>query len=179
MKALPRTEFGNPILRTKAKAVPLKSLRTPKMKKLIREMLLTMHKTGGVGLAAPQVGESIRLAVMETYSTEHRPHLEQRGPIVIVNPRIIQYSTILKKDWEGCLSFAPEHVGATVPRPSSITVEYYTEKGEKMVERASGLWARIFQHEIDHLNGVLYVDRLKDMKDLMTRNEFKKRKVKK
>ncbi|MES2225579.1 MAG: peptide deformylase [Patescibacteria group bacterium] len=179
MKVLPRTEFGNPILRAKAKAVPLKSLETPELKNLIREMIFTMRKTGGVGLAAPQIGRSLRLAVMGMHPTKYRPYLEKRDLIVIVNPRIIEYSKSTKNDWEGCLSFAPKYIGAVIPRPSSITVEYHTEKGEKVVEKASGLWARIFQHEIDHLNGIGYMDRIKDPKMFMTVNEFRKRNLKK
>jgi len=177
MKILPRTEFGNPILRKKAKKVPLDFLKTKKFKELIKQMIYTMRRTHGVGLAAPQIGESLSIAVLETRPTNTRPDLERKGPIVIVNPKIVKYSKEKIEGWEGCLSF--NGVRGSVPRSKDITVEYYNENGKKISEKATGLWARIFQHEIDHLNGIVYVDNMKDMKSLTTLQEFKKRVLKK
>ena len=176
MKILSRTQFGNPILRSNAASIPLKFLKTAKFKKLIKAMIYTMRHTNGVGLAAPQVGLLLKLVVIETRPTPTRPSLKQRGPIVIVNASIIQYSKEKKSDWEGCLSFSGNR--GKVPRSKKITVRYFNEYGKKVIEKASGLWARIFQHEIDHLNGIVYVDRMKDMKTLMTPSEFKKRVLK-
>lgn len=173
MEVLSRTQFGNPILRAKTKRVSLNFLGKDKFKKLVKQMIYTMRRTGGVGLAAPQIGISLSLAVMETRPTPTRPKLGRKGPIVIVNPRIVKYSKEKITDWEGCLSF--KGVRGSVPRPKTITVEYYNEKGEKVVEKATGLWARIFQHEIDHLNGIVYIDRVEDTKTIMTLGEFKKR----
>lgn len=177
MKILPRTQFGNPILRAKAKDISLNFLKKEKFKKLVKQMIYTMRHVGGVGLAAPQIDESLCLAVMETRPTPTRPKLKRRGPIVVVNPRIVKYSKEKVSDWEGCLSF--KGVRGDVPRSKIITVEYYNEKGEKIVEKATGLWARIFQHETDHLNGIVYVDRMIDMKKLVTLEEFKRRILKK
>ncbi|MDB5189937.1 MAG: def [Parcubacteria group bacterium] len=179
MKVLTRTEFGNPILRAKAKPISIASVKKGAYKTFIKEMIYTMRRVGGVGIAAPQVGKSIQLAVMETRPTDTRPDLEHRGPIIIINPRIVMYSPAKKNDWEGCLSFQGTHVGGIVPRSSSVTVEYHNEKGEKVTEKASGLWARIFQHEIDHLQGITYIDRIKDVKTIMTTKEYKKRVLKK
>lgn len=173
MKILPRTHFGNPILRKKAKTVSLKFLKTAKFRKLIKEMIFTMRQTQGVGLAAPQIDIPLKVAVMETRPTSTRPILKRKGPITIINPKIIKYSREKIEDWEGCLSFYG--VRGSVPRSKTITVEYHNEKGEKIIEETTGLWARIFQHEIDHLNGVLYVDQMKNMKKLITLQEFKKR----
>jgi peptide deformylase len=177
MKVLARTEFGNPILRQRAKNVPLKQLKMSSFKKLIVQMIYTMRRVHGVGLAAPQIGKSLQLAVIETRPSQFRPKLKKRGPIVVVNPKIISYGKDKAKDWEGCLSF--EGARGRVPRSKEITVEYFNEKGEKVTERAKGLWARIFQHEIDHLNGVVYVDRMENMISLMAVGEFKKRVLKK
>lgn len=177
MKILPRTEFGNPILRKKAKKVPLKFLKTKKFEKLTKEMIHTMRRIHGVGLAAPQINQPLSIAVMEIRKTPTRPKVKHKGPLVIVNPKIIKFSTRKINSHEGCLSF--NGVRGLVPRSESITVEYYNEKGEKVVERASGLWARIFQHEIDHLNGITYIDRVVDTKTVMTVKEFKKRVLKK
>lgn len=140
-------------------------------------MIYTMRRVGGVGLAAPQIGESIAIAVMEIRETPTRSNLKHKGPIVIVNPMIKKYSKNRVSDYEGCLSF--RGVRGLVPRSESITVEYRNTKGEKITEEASGFWARIFQHETDHLNGVVYIDRIEDTKTVMTLDEFKKRILKK
>lgn len=173
MKVFPRTQFGDPILRSKAKNVPLKFLKTVKFKKLTERMLYTMSRSNGVGIAAPQIDEPLKIAVMQMGPTPTRPKSAKKGPIIIVNPRIIKYSRDKVFDWEGCLSF--NYVRGSVPRSKKVTVEYRNEKGEKINEEATGMWARIFQHEIDHLNGVVYVDRMNGMKTLMTLQEFKKR----
>ncbi len=176
-KILKRTQFGNPILRIKAKKVSAKFLQTVEFKKLTKQMIYTMRRTHGVGLAAPQVGESLNFAVMQMRPTPTRPNLKMKGPIIIVNPKIIRYSKEKVSEWEGCLSFYG--VRGSVLRSKSITVEYNNEKGEKKKEEATGFWARIFQHEIDHLNGIVYVDQMKDMKKLITLQEFKDRILKK
>lgn len=173
MKPLPRTEFGNPILRKKAKKVSHAFLRTRAFKTLVKNMIYTMRRVEGVGLAAPQIGKSLALVVMELHPTKTRPNLKRYGPIVVVNPRIISSSKEKESDFEGCLSF--ERVRARVPRARRVVVEYINETGEKVRERATGLWARIFQHEIDHLCGRVYMDRVTDMKTLMTEDEFAKR----
>lgn len=176
MKVLPRTEFGNPILRKKAKPVPAPYLKSKTFKALVKSMIYTMRRVGGVGLAAPQIGVPLRLAVMELHPTGTRPTLKKKGPLVIVNPKITKYSKEKSADWEGCLSF--KNARGKVMRPKSITVTYFDEKGKKHAEVATGLWARIFQHEIDHLNGTVYVDRMSGMQTLMTVPEFRKRMLK-
>lgn len=177
MKVLTLTEFGNPILRSGTKKVPLSFLKTKEFKDLEKGMINTMRKTNGVGLAAPQIGISLRIAVMEIRKTPTRPNVVPQGPITIINPLIKKYGAKKEKGWEGCLSL--HDVRGEVRRSSEVTVEYINSAGKKVVERATGLWARIFQHEIDHLNGAVYVDRMDDMKTLMTVGEFKKRVLKK
>lgn len=171
------TEFGNPILRDGAQKVPLNYLKTKEFRALEKQMIDVMRKTQGVGLAAPQVGVPLRIAVLEIRKTPTRPDVEHKGPITIINPVIKKFGTKKEKGWEGCLSL--HDVRGEVSRSSAVTVEYTTSEGKKVVEEATGLWARIFQHEIDHLNGIVYVDRMQDMKTLMTVNEFKKRILKK
>lgn len=177
MNILPRTQIGNPILRVKSKKIPINFIGKVVFKKLVKQMIDTMRNVKGVGLAAPQIGKSISLAVLEMKPSPMRPKLEKKGPIIIVNPRIIKYSEEKENDWEGCLSF--KGVRGKVPRSTAITVEYHNEKGEKITEKAKGFWARIFQHEVDHLNGIVYVDRIVDTKTIMTLGEFKKRILKK
>ncbi len=172
MKKLEVKEIGNPILRKRAKKASLKFVQSKKGKELIQNMIFTMRKTNGIGLAAPQVGEPIQLVVLEIRPTKMRPKLKKEGPFVVVNPRITSYSKEKVSDWEGCLSF--KGYVAKVPRSKSITVSYHDEKGIRIVKKVSDLWARMFQHEIDHLNGFIYVDRVVDTKSYMTRAEYMK-----
>lgn len=164
-KILPRTQFGNPILRTKSRPVPAAYLKTAAFKNLVKQMFYTMREAKGVGLAAPQINKSLRLAVIGVPAFRFRR--------VLVNPKITWHSKSRILDWEGCLSFVDGR--GQVPRWSAIKVEYMDENGKKIKERYDGYAARIFQHEIDHLNGFVYVDRMTDMRTLMTYGEFMKR----
>ncbi|MBU6323081.1 MAG: peptide deformylase [Patescibacteria group bacterium] len=170
-KTLSRTEFGNPVLRMKARSVTQAFLKTPQFKALEKAMLRTMRSADGVGLAAPQIGLPVRIAVMELHPAKKGGR--KKGPLTLVNPRIISYSKERKNDWEGCLSC--RGIRGLVPRAKDIIVAYTDTSGKKRTEKASGLWARIFQHEIDHLDGTVYVDRMPDMRHLMTTREYKKR----
>jgi peptide deformylase len=173
MNRLPRTYFGNPILRMKAKRVASQKIGTPAFEHLIQAMFFTMRRVGGVGLAAPQIGKSIQLAVIEIEPTSLRPRIGAMGPTVIINPVIVSHSKKRVYDWEGCLSFTDAR--GLVPRYAEIVVTYLDRAGEKRKVRLKGFQARVFQHEIDHLNGAVYVDRMTDMKSLMTVAEFRKR----
>lgn len=126
----------------------------------------------GVGLAASQIGKSIQLAVIDIHSLPHRPHVvpDKR---VIVNPTITRYSKNKELAYEGCLSC--DGLWGEVPRSEEVSIEYYDERGVKHREVARGFLAKVFQHEIDHLNGILYVDRMTDMRTLMTAQEYEKR----
>ena len=139
----------DPILRQKAK--PVTNFSDKKLQKLIPEMIETMQKSDGVGLAAPQVGESIRLAVV-TY---------RKKTIVLINPEITKKS--LMREWgeEGCLS-VPTIYG-DVKRHKKITVKYLDAQGKKQTIQAFGMLARIIQHEVDHLDGILFIDKAKKL----------------
>ena len=174
MKRLARTQFGDPILRKKAQSIVFVN---PFIKKLIKEMFFTMRRVGGVGLAAPQINQPLQLAVIEIKKNKIRPHVRPLLPTVIINPRIITHSKEVFSDWEGCLSFP--NVRGFVPRYKEIEVGYLDEFGKDRILKLDGFQARVFQHEIDHLNGALYVDRMPDMKTLITLGEFKKSILKK
>jgi len=151
----------------------LSYLKTKEFLNLKKQLLRVMRSSGGVGLAAPQLGVSLRVAVLETRPTETRPDLSEKGPLFIINPKVTSYGKSLARDWEGCLSFRP--LRGQVRRPCSITVEYWNEEGVHIEERMTGLWARIFQHEVDHLDGVIYLDRVEDTRSLMQLEEFRER----
>lgn len=173
---MPKTEWGNPILAKRAKDVPVSKIRTSAMRSLSEKMIYTMRRSHGVGLAANQVGVALNVAVLEMRPTPTRPKLPSIGPLTVFNPKILKYSKEQVSDWEGCLSF--EGVRGKVARSKKITVSYYDLRANKIVEAIEGFWARIFQHEVDHLNGVTYVERVQDLKTLMTIGEFKKRVLK-
>ncbi len=173
MKIFPRTEFGDPILRAKAKPVPLVLVKKSGFPKLIAGMFHTMRRADGIGLAAPQIGLSYQLAVIQLAPTKHRKTLKASEKLALINPKLIRASKNKAYDWEGCLSL--DGVRGKVPRHKTITVRYTDERGVAHTRTVTGFLARVFQHEIDHLNGTLYVDRMENMKTLSTITEFRKR----
>lgn len=176
MKLLKKTEFGNPVLRKRSRKVSAKEMNEKSFIFLIKDMFFTMRKSKGVGLAAPQINKDLQLAVIEIKKNKLRPKVIPLAPEVIINPEITNHSKKITHDWEGCLSLTG--VRGLVPRFSEVTVKYTDDTGKIKVKKLKGFQARVFQHEIDHLNGVLYVDRMKDMKSLITLNEFRKRSIK-
>jgi peptide deformylase len=160
-------QLGDPVLRQQARELPLDELRSEPIQQLIAHMKETMRDVPGVGLAAPQAGISLRLAVIEDRPeylqdiAEEDLRLRNRKPVpfqVIANPRIVRSEGTTVEFFEGCLSFAG--FTALVPRADKVTVECLNENGEPKVITAQGWYARILQHEIDHLNGRVYVDRM-------------------
>jgi len=160
-------QTGDPVLRNVAKTMTVDEILSPAIQQLIIQMQETMRAAPGVGLAAPQIGESIQLAVIEdrTDYLDGMPpeHLarRQRAPVdfhVIINPQLTLLGDATVEFFEGCLSV--EGFGAIVPRALSVRVECLNERAEPITITAHGWYARILQHEIDHLNGTLYIDRM-------------------
>jgi len=145
MKILPIAIYPDKILRQKA--APIKNIDA-KIKRLILDMGKTMLTKEGAGLAAPQVGQSIRLIVVNT----------KDGVLALINPKITRKSWSKELGEEGCLS-VPNFL-ANVKRPKKISVIYYNTDSKKIKIKAEGLLARVIQHEVDHLNGVLFIDYL-------------------
>jgi peptide deformylase len=160
-------QAGEPVLRRRARRLALEEIKSPAIQQLIELMRETMRDAPGVGLAAPQVGEAVQLAVIEDtdeYQKMVPPHvLAERGrksvPFhVIINPVIELDESARATFFEGCLSV--DGYAALVPRATSVRVECLNERGEARLIEAQGWYARILQHEIDHLRGTLYVDRM-------------------
>jgi peptide deformylase len=160
-------QAGEPVLRQAARVLSTDEIRMPAMCDLLVHMRETMRDAPGVGLAAPQVGLGLQLAVIEDrpeYLAGASPEAlaeRERTPIeyfALLNPKIISYSDETVEFFEGCLSVAG--FSALVPRACRIVVEYLNEQAEPRRLEASGWFARILQHEIDHLNGRLYIDRM-------------------
>jgi len=137
--------YPDPILEKKAEKI--KDPLDPKIQKMIPKMIATMRQNNGMGLAAPQIGESLRLCI-----------IEYQGQIyALINPKITSRSTGTEISEEGCLSFPGKFI--PVKRYETVQVRYLNEKGEKCKIKASGLLARAFQHETDHLDGILFINR--------------------
>lgn len=144
----------NPILRKKSKDIDLEEIKKPEFQKLCNDMVLTMKEKDGVGLAAPQIGKNIRIIIVNT----------KEGTICAINPKITKKSLIKEWDEEGCLS-VPETFGK-VRRHKNITCCFIDQSGNKTEIDAKGFMARIFQHEIDHLDGILFIDKAKNIHEI-------------
>lgn len=148
-KVLPLAYYGDPILRKQAE--PIEEI-TDEIRQLAQDMIETMHVCYGAGLAAPQVHRSIRMFII------FNSHDEAAEPVVLINPKISNPSKRLVSESEGCLSIP--FIREDVQRPDAITVEYTTLEGKQVIKECSGIEARIIMHENDHINGVLFIDRL-------------------
>jgi peptide deformylase len=155
LNILPIAYYGNPILRKKGELV---SEITPEIKTLVEEMIESMDIYFGMGLAAPQVHRSLRLFIIKTPVENENNEVELGEVKVFINPKLSEPSEETWKAPEGCLSI-PQMRG-NVTRPKEITVEYTTLEGKTVKERVKGWEARVIMHENDHINGVLYIDRL-------------------
>ena len=160
-------QVGNPVLRQCARPLSLAEIRSPEIRKLIKSMRTCMHDAPGVGLAAPQLGLPLQLAVIEDREEYHKEVPEallkerERSPVpfhVIINPSIEEIGNDRAEFFEGCLSLSG--FTALVPRARAVRVTCLDERAQHKVIEASGWYARILQHEIDHLAGTLYIDRM-------------------
>ena len=176
MSILKVARMGHPILRARARPVEPALIRSPQFQRLIDDMFETMKEYQGVGLAAPQVHENLRLFVCGFAPSPHddeddRLPEEDRVPLMaLVNPEVTPVGPEIAEDWEGCLSI-PD-IRGRVPRPRQITVRAYDRAGKRLELRAGGFTARVIQHEADHLDGVLFFDRMRSFESLTFLEEF-------
>ncbi|MEN9921139.1 MAG: hypothetical protein RLZZ517_117 [Candidatus Parcubacteria bacterium] len=160
------SQLGNPILRKKAKEVL--SIKDTKIQELIDSMIDTCLDAPGVGIAAPQVYDTHRIFIMVPCKGRDAKKLK---PVAVINPQIISTSKQTKKDWEGYLSVPG--IRALVPRRVQIKVEFFDRTGKRQTKTFKDFNARIFQHEYDHLEGVMFIDRT-DSRDIITEKEYQK-----
>lgn len=155
----------NPVLRQIAKDVPISDIKTPKIQKIISDMKKALaSQDDGVAIAAPQIAVPLRIFVVAGMANDIAKKTEGNPDEVYINPVITKISKDRKLVDEGCLSV--RYLYGKTKRATKATVEAYNEKGEKFSRGASGLIAQIFQHETDHLNGILFIDHAKHIKDL-------------
>src|SRR5688572_22488020 len=166
MSILKVARMGHPVLRQRARAIDRTVLRSPLMQKLIDDMIDTMHEYHGVGLAAPQVHEDLRVFVA-LLDEDPGPDSEA---VTIVNPEIVPQGTETEEGWEGCLSI-PD-IRGRVPRLTDILVKALDREGKPIEVRLTKFAARVAQHETDHLDGVLFFDRMTSMQTLTYLEEF-------
>lgn len=178
MSILKVARMGHPVLRARAKAIDPSDIKSAKIQQLIEDMFETMQEYNGVGLAAPQVHESLRLFVAGFPPRPRDPDDEEDDDeedtnvplMAIINPEITVIGEGEVEDWEGCLSI-PD-IRGRVPRAREIDVKAYDHRGRRITLRARGFTARVIQHETDHLDGVLFFDRMKKLETLTFLDEF-------
>jgi len=162
MAILKVAKLGNPVIRKPTEAVPRETIDSLDIQRLIADMIDTMREYEGVGLAAPQVHLSKQVAVIEV-----KDGVRGEKPIpltVLINPRLVGMAKQTETDWEGCLSV--NDLRGKVPRAQWVDVEAYNQKGERVKFHAEGFFARVIQHECDHLAGKVFLDRMPDLATL-------------
>ena len=164
-------QLGNPVLRQIAE--PIYDVHVAWVQTLIDDLLLTLHQSNGVGIAAPQVSKPHRLLIVASHPNVRYPSAPLMEPTPMINPRIIEHSGQTVKDWEGCLSVPG--IRGLVPRYDAITVTYTDRHNQHQTQSLTGFVARIFQHEFDHLDGKVFLDHVEASTELMTDQEYLKR----
>jgi len=166
MSILKVARMGHPVLRERARPLDKSDIKSAVVQKLIDDMLDTMHEYHGVGLAGPQVHEGLRIFVGMLQEDID----EKSDPAVIINPEIIPNASATEEGWEGCLSI-PD-IRGMVPRYTDITLKALDRTGRSIELALKDFPARVAQHETDHLDGVLFFDRMKSMQSLTFLDEY-------
>ncbi|MDZ4662990.1 MAG: peptide deformylase [Pseudomonadota bacterium] len=171
MSTLKVARMGHPILREKAKELTLSEIKSERVQRLIDDMIETMHEYDGVGLAAPQVHESLRISVIEfDLDNERYKDSGVQSLIVCINPKVKVLDKKTHGYWEGCLSVPG--IRGYVKRPQKIEVHFLNRMGQKQTITAEGFLATVFQHEFDHLDGELFVDKVASPEQLAFTEEY-------
>ena len=172
-KNLNIAQIGHPILRNKTKDIPINDIKSNNTQKIIEKMIQTMRKHNGAGLAANQIYEPISICIVEVLDNPRYKHLNTIPLKVLINPKVI-----IKKDsttfnsYEGCLSVP--NLRGKVKRYNTINVTYYNMDAKKITEDIKGLESIVYQHEIDHLDGYLFTDKVEDNSTLVTYENYQK-----
>ncbi len=169
-KILEIAELGQPVLREKS--LDIDNIEDPAIQEFIDNLIQTAIDSNGVGIAAPQVFEPYRIFIINSRPNPRYPEAPEMGPVAIINPEIISYSEEKEKGWEGCLSIPG--IRGLVPRYKHISIRYMTREGNIEEKKFTDFVARIFQHEFDHLNGVVFLDRMESSQEIITEKEYQR-----
>lgn len=161
-------QLGAKVLRQHAEIV--QHVDAPDIRQIIKDMQTTLAATQGVGLAAPQISRLKRIIIVASRPTTRYPTAPLMTPTVMINPVFEALSSDKEKDWEGCLSIPG--IRALVPRYKNISVQYTDEQGSHTELKLEGFVARVFQHETDHLEGKVYLDRVVNSEDIISESEY-------
>jgi peptide deformylase len=172
MAILKVARLGHPVLRQPAEPVPVGKIRSPEIQRLIDDMIETMREYNGAGLAATQVHVARQICVIEVNGNPRYPDAPAIPLTVLINPVVTSLTEEMEDGWEGCLS-VPDMRGV-VPRAGSVRLEARDREGNPVEVVAKEFFARVIQHETDHLNGIVYVDRMRDLSTLTHLAEWNK-----
>ena len=161
-------QLGAAVLRLQAQ--PVTDAQSDEIRQIIGTLQDTLATTQGVGIAAPQISISKRIIIIASRPTPRYPSAPLMEPTVMINPAFQTLSDSREKDWEGCLSIPG--IRALVPRYKEILINYADQQGVLVEARLEGFVARIFQHEFDHLEGKVYLDRVEDNRDIFAESEY-------
>ena len=164
MAILKVARLGHPVLREVARPIPAAAIRSADVQRLIDDMIETMREYDGAGLAAPQVHALLQIAVIEVAANPRYPDAPEVPLTVLVNPVVTPLTDEVEEGWEGCLS-VPDMRGS-VPRRTAVRLECYDRDAQRVDLVAKDFFARVIQHETDHLNGIVYLDRMRDLSSL-------------
>ena len=164
MAILKVARLGHPVLRQRAQPVPAGAIRSAEIQRLVDDMIETMREYHGAGLAANQVHTLQRICVIEVLENPRYPQAPHVPLTVLINPVVTPVSEEVEEDWEGCLS-VPDMRGM-VPRHTAVRLDAHDREGGRVSVVAKEFFARVIQHETDHLDGVVYVDRMRDLSTL-------------
>ena len=165
MAILKVARMGHPVLRKRAQPLDPREIGTPRIQRLIDDLFETMHDSRGIGLAGPQVHESVRLFVAGVDDPDGG-----MPPVVVINPEVTPVGSTVEEDWEGCLSI-PD-IRGRVPRAARIRLRALDRRGRRVALTADGYPARVIQHETDHLDGVLFLDRMTSFESITFLDEY-------
>ena len=161
------------MLRQKARALSPEEVGSPMVRELLADMTATMHEEGGIGIAAPQVGASVRAAIIEIDAGSTRyPDMKPFPLTALLNPRLTVLDPQEQAYWEGCLSVP--NLRGLVFRPRKVRVEYLGLDGAARTIVAEGFLATVIQHELDHLDGILFLDKVRDMRRVATTENYRR-----
>jgi peptide deformylase len=172
MAVLEILHIGHPTLRQRARELTAEELASPDIQQLIDDLIETMHAANGAGIAAPQVGRSLAVCIVEIRENPRYPYLPSIPLTVLVNPRITPISSETFSNYEGCLSVP--NLRGRVTRSTEISLSSLDRTGARTEREVRGLSAGVYQHECDHLTGQLFVDRVTDLQSLTTWPEFER-----